>query len=158
ATFDAIGDSVILLDSQRRIVRANAAAATCVGRQMHEIVGRPCYRFFHESDSPVDACPFAKTIESRTAENVEMTEGHGACRLYSIYPAAPGGDRSVAAICVARDVTERKQADENLRQTLAELSLLRDQLQQQNVYLREEVKSLSNHTRVIGTSEALQRI
>jgi formate hydrogenlyase transcriptional activator len=56
------------------------------------------------------------------------------------------------------DITERKQAEEQLRLTLDEVQRLRDQLQQQNVYLQQEVKLLHGHTRLVGQSHALQRV
>ena len=56
------------------------------------------------------------------------------------------------------DITQRKQAEEQLRRTLDEVSRLRDQLQQQNVYLQQEVKLLHGHTRLVGQSRALKRV
>jgi formate hydrogenlyase transcriptional activator len=56
------------------------------------------------------------------------------------------------------DITERKQAQEQLHRTLDEVRRLRDQLQEQNVYLQQEVKLLKGNTRIIGQSEALKRI
>jgi len=56
------------------------------------------------------------------------------------------------------DITERKLAEEQLRQTLDEVQRLRDQLQQQNVYLQQEVKLLHGHTQLVGQSRALKRV
>jgi formate hydrogenlyase transcriptional activator len=58
---------------------------------------------------------------------------------------------------VSLDVTERKQAEEQLRRSLEEVQQLRDQLQQQNVYLKQEVKLLHGHDRIVGQSQAIQR-
>lgn len=59
---------------------------------------------------------------------------------------------------VSIDITERREAEERLRCTLQELQSLRQQLQQQNIYLKQEVKSLHGHTRIVGQSQALQRV
>ena len=56
------------------------------------------------------------------------------------------------------DVTARKESEEKLRQAYEELKELRDQLQQQNVYLRQEVRTLHGHTHVVGQSFALQKV
>jgi formate hydrogenlyase transcriptional activator len=56
------------------------------------------------------------------------------------------------------DITERKHAEEQLRRSLAEVQHLRDQLQQQNVYLREEVKLLHGQARLVGQSRALRNV
>jgi PAS domain S-box-containing protein len=59
---------------------------------------------------------------------------------------------------ISIDITERKQAEEQLRLTLDEVGRLRDQLQEQNVYLRQEVRLLHGHTRIVGQSQALKRV
>ena len=43
-TFDAMSDSVALLDHDGRVLRCNAATATLVGRSFEDIVGRPSSR------------------------------------------------------------------------------------------------------------------
>lgn len=59
---------------------------------------------------------------------------------------------------VFANAINRAQSDRLLRRTLDEVNRLRDELSEQNVYLREEVKSLSKHNRLIGGSDALRRV
>src|SRR6185436_14806140 len=40
-TFDAIGDGVMLLDREGRIIRANRAMASLLGRESEDLVGQP---------------------------------------------------------------------------------------------------------------------
>jgi hypothetical protein len=40
---------------------------------------------------------------------------------------------------IARDITERKQAEDSLREALLEINELKDQLYKENVALREEI-------------------
>jgi len=56
------------------------------------------------------------------------------------------------------DVTERKRAEEDLRQAYDEVKRLRDQLQQENFYLRGEVEDLHGHGRIVGQSRALRHV
>jgi Transcriptional regulator containing GAF, AAA-type ATPase, and DNA binding domains len=55
------------------------------------------------------------------------------------------------------DITERKLADEALKNALAEVQQLRDRLHAENVYLREEIKVARNFGEIVGKSESLQR-
>jgi PAS domain S-box-containing protein len=66
-----------------------------------------------------------------------------------------GSDRVVG---VSIDITERKESEERLRSTLQQLQNLREQLQQQNTYLKQEVKSLHGYSHIIGQSQALKRV
>jgi formate hydrogenlyase transcriptional activator len=56
------------------------------------------------------------------------------------------------------DITPHKKAEAELRQAYDEVRRLRDQLQQENVYLRQEVQELYGHGRLVGRSRALQQV
>ena len=55
------------------------------------------------------------------------------------------------------DITERKLADEALKNALAEVRQLRDRLHEENVYLQEEIRVARNFGEIVGKSESLQR-
>jgi PAS domain S-box-containing protein len=57
-----------------------------------------------------------------------------------------------------RDVTERKRAEDNLQNALAEIKKLKDQLYEENVALREEIDKASMFEEVIGASTALRAV
>ncbi len=59
---------------------------------------------------------------------------------------------------ISLDVTERKRVEAKLRQAYDEVRRLRDQAQQENVYLRREVEGLYGHGRLVGRSRALKRV
>jgi formate hydrogenlyase transcriptional activator len=52
----------------------------------------------------------------------------------------------------------RKQTEEGLRQATAEIRTLKDQLQRENLYLREEIKLELYHGEIVGNSEAIRRV
>jgi transcriptional regulator with GAF, ATPase, and Fis domain len=52
----------------------------------------------------------------------------------------------------------RKGADAMLRQALEQVQQLKDQLEMENAYLRQEVKEFHGHKRLTGRSPALQRV
>jgi formate hydrogenlyase transcriptional activator len=56
------------------------------------------------------------------------------------------------------DITELKKAEESLRNALAEVQQLQDRLREENVYLKEEIRSASSFGEIIGESEALKKI
>lgn len=68
-------------------------------------------------------------------------------------------DGNVDRMLVAsKDVTERNRAERELRQTLAENARLREELEHERDYLREEVNVALNFGRIVGTSQALRRM
>jgi len=52
----------------------------------------------------------------------------------------------------------RKQADESLHKALAEIKTLQQQLQAENLYLREEIKGEHNFDEIIGQSDVLKSV
>lgn len=61
-------------------------------------------------------------------------------------------------LAIVRDITERKQAEESLKQALAEVQRLKDRLHHENIYLQEEIRVASNFGQIIGRSEPLRRV
>jgi len=57
-----------------------------------------------------------------------------------------------------RDITERKQSEEKLKNTLAELQKLKDQIEKENIYLKEEIKLEHNFGEIVGQSIALKKM
>jgi formate hydrogenlyase transcriptional activator len=61
-------------------------------------------------------------------------------------------------LSIVRDISERKQAEEALRTALLEVRRLTDQLQAENVHLREEMRVAQNFGQIIGQSPAVKRV
>jgi len=61
-------------------------------------------------------------------------------------------------LVASKDVTLRLQAERKLRQALAENAHLREELEHERDYLREEVNVALNFGRIVGTSPALQQM
>jgi len=57
-----------------------------------------------------------------------------------------------------QDITERKQAELDLKAALSEIKGLKDKLEVERAYLQEEIKSQYNHENIIGQSNALKYI
>jgi len=59
---------------------------------------------------------------------------------------------------VSIDISERKQMEEQLQQRLRDIEQLKQQLEKENIYLREEIKLQSMHEEIVGRSQAMKRI
>jgi len=60
--------------------------------------------------------------------------------------------------CVFANAMARKQADEELRMAAAEIRELKDQLQRENTYLREEIRLACPHGAIVGESDAIRGV
>jgi formate hydrogenlyase transcriptional activator len=75
-----------------------------------------------------------------------------------ITPMSDAQGRVARLLAISRDITESKQAEESLKSALEEVRLLKDRLQEENVYLREEAKLERHLGEIVGRSEAVRRV
>jgi formate hydrogenlyase transcriptional activator len=59
---------------------------------------------------------------------------------------------------VSIDITERKRMEEQLKEHLQEIEKLKERLQQENIYLHEEIKLLGEYTEIVGRSLAMKEV
>ena len=123
ATFDAVQDLVLLLDKDFRILRANRAAAEFLGLPFDKIVGGHCFNLIHGMSTPPAECPLAKMRQSRGHEEEEVLAREGGPWLsVSVDPLFDPSGELTHVVHVARDITERKRAEDALRRSEARLA------------------------------------
>ncbi len=68
------------------------------------------------------------------------------------------GGRPGCLMGVSLDITDRKQMEEQLQARLLEIEQLKQRLEQENVYLREEANLQTGHEGFVGESQAIKAI
>jgi PAS domain S-box-containing protein len=123
-TFDAIPDLIMILDSEHRIIRANKAMAEKLGLYPEELIGRSCYHIVHETEEPPHFCPHARLMTDGLEHSVEVHEDHlGGDFLVSVTPMYNPDGTIRGSVHVARDITEIKHTEEELRGSEQELGV-----------------------------------
>jgi PAS domain S-box-containing protein len=59
---------------------------------------------------------------------------------------------------VSLDISERKRMEEQLQKKLEEIESLKQQLEKENIYLREEIELRNVHEEIVGRSQAMKQI
>jgi formate hydrogenlyase transcriptional activator len=159
ATFDSVQDLVMVLDSQFRILRVNAAATAFFDLPQDQLIGSRCHVLMHGTSASIDGCPVAKVLQSRRHEEMELF--HDEKKVWLLASADPilGIDGEVERVVhTVKDITDRKRMEEQLHSRFQEIRKLKMQLEQENISLREEVKLLSPHAEIVAASPAMQHI
>jgi len=68
------------------------------------------------------------------------------------------GGKALKVIGSLMDFSERKQSEEKLRSALGEVSQLKNQLQEENIYLQEEIKLAHDYDQIVGRSDATKYV
>jgi len=139
-TFDSIPDLIAILDAKHRIVRANKSMAQRLGMNLSQCVGLNCFRCMHKLDEPPSFCPHALTLADGKEHTAEIHEDnlHGDF-IVSTTPLFDQQGQIIGSIHVARDITERKKAEEALREAHDELEMRVDERTKE---LREATEKL----------------
>jgi PAS domain S-box-containing protein len=64
----------------------------------------------------------------------------------------------VYTFAMVQDITERKKAEQGLREAMAEVERLKNRLQEENVYLQEEIRTQHNFEELVGASSAMKKV
>jgi PAS domain S-box-containing protein len=121
-TFDSVPDLIAILDPQHRIIRANRQMARRMALEPEECVGLLCYECVHNLPAAPELCPHQRTLRDGREHIAEVYEQRlGGHFLVSTTPLCDEHGAITGTVHVARDITERKQMEEELRKSHNEL-------------------------------------
>jgi|WetSurMetagenome_2_1015567.scaffolds.fasta_scaffold03361_3 diguanylate cyclase (GGDEF)-like protein/PAS domain S-box-containing protein len=150
--FDAMPDLVALLDTRRRVVRANRAMRDVFGP---DILGSRCFECFGHGDRPVEDCPFTRA----TQDGREFTRSVHLAHLQrhfrvTVSPVFDAAGRLEACVHVAQDVTERKLAEQANHETQVRLNRWVQELERRS----REISLLNEMGRLLQSCESLEKL
>ncbi|GEM_PF-2058173 len=123
-TFDRVQDAIAILDPEYRVLRLNRAAAKRAGVEVRTAVGQPCYRIFHQTESPPSFCPYARSLADGRDHAAEYSEKRLECFYReSIFPNHDSVGLVNGCVVVMSDVTERRRLVEELKRQATHDSL-----------------------------------
>jgi PAS domain S-box-containing protein len=127
AALDGTTDSVFVKDLDGRYVAINAAGARYIGRRADEILGRDDRAFFPPETAAAVIAHDREVLQSGEPHAFEVTlpiAGQPRVFLSTKTPYRDTAGRIVGLIGISRDITERKRAEEALRESEERLALI----------------------------------
>ena len=160
--FDNAPDIFYSLDiSTRRFIQCNKAMEQKTGYTNDEIVGRHFFEIYHPDCHAHIEEAFDTFLKTGEVTNVELqlrrADGRTIDVSANVSAVRDAGGRILYSRTVLRDITERKQTDQKLLRALAEIEELKNRLQAENIYLREEIKSSHDFEEIVGESPSLKK-
>lgn len=134
-----------------------------LGFEREEVVGRPITDFFSDADRKQYADGRLQDLIKEGAFNnlkrQMVTKNGQVIDLVMSAIASHNDSGGIDHMLVAsKDVTQRLRSERKLRSALAENARLREELERERDYLREEVNVAMNFGRIVGTSAPLRRM
>ena len=163
----AAGEEIYGLDTEGLTMFVNPAAARLLGRSVDELLGQPMHAVLHHTHAdgspyPREICPIYAAFKDEQVHQVQdevfwRADGTSFPVEYVSTPIKEE-DALVGAVVVFRDVSARKEAETQLHAAVGEVQALKQQLEEENVYLQEEIRTRHNFGEIIGQSPAIGQV
>lgn len=162
---NSAGEGIYGLDIDGNTTFVNPAAAQMVGWDPEELIGKSQHLIIHHSHPdgspyPHTECPIYAAFNDGKIHTIrdEVFWKKDGSSFPVEYVSTPiwEKDELVGAVVVFRDVAKEREAEDKLKKAYAEVQRLKDQLQNENIYLREEIKLEYNFTEIIGKSGSIE--
>jgi len=161
------GEGIYGLDAEGRTTFCNPAAVAMMGWTAQEMLGKPQHALIHHSKPggehyPRSECPIYAAITDGLVHREDnevfwRKDGTSFPVEYVSTPVRDEHGKLIGAVVTFNDITERKKREEALRDALAEVERLKERLQAENQYLRQEIKVSHNFEEIIGQGPAMTK-
>lgn len=155
----SMGDSLIVLDADLRIIRANPAALALLGYEETELLGKKAHDIIESPMKQTDknVCELREKAFNQLLYIAK--DGHKIPVLTSrafVEQSADSAD-SAAIVCIAKDISERMRAEEEIRRTNEELRATNQKLQHTQEQLVHSAKLASLGEMAAGIAHELNQ-
>jgi len=119
-TFNASQDAIWLMDRNHHILRSNKTAQRLFDRPAENMTGRFCWEVVHGTSAPIPECPILRSRETLQRESMELSIA-GKWYQITVDPILDDNGRFAGAVHTMTDISERRQAEEEIRRLNREL-------------------------------------
>lgn len=161
AVFENSAIGIALVDLNGRFLATNSAYQRMVGYSPDELRPLRFIDITHEDDQDLNRGLITELLEGlRDQFQIEKRYRRKDGTLIWVRNSVsliPGGERMPPTmLALVEDITERKQSEAAMQTALAEIQELKDQLQRENIVLREEIDKTSMFEEIVGSSPPLR--
>ncbi len=114
---ETISEHIVYYDKDFKINWANKTAADSLNLTSEQLIGKNCYNLWQERNEPCEECPVLKALKFGELNSKEMIIPEGRLWLIEGYPVFDDNNKISGVVEIARDMTERKVAEQKLKES-----------------------------------------
>lgn len=137
ALLDAIPDNLTLQNPDLSIVWANRGAASGLGKEVSELIGRKCFELWQGRESPCPICPVQRAFVSRKPEEETLTTPDGRVWFLRGIPIIDDNGAVRNVVELGKDITFSHKYQEELRESEEKFRILVE-LSADGIFLEDE--------------------
>lgn len=141
--FENTSGIIMVLSPDHKIIKFNPAVEQLYGVKAEEVLGQDFLELFVSKDMrPEIEKSIQKVMQGQLTQHFEndIITKHSKLRrlLWNVnrFKASQGNIKGIVAIGI--DITKRREAEKRLKKTLSELKVIKDKLQNENLYFQRE--------------------
>ena len=163
----SVGDGIYCVDTHGMCTFINPAAKRLLGRSDGDVLGQNIHYVHHHTHEdgthyPVEECPIYAAIRDGVVHEgiQEVFWKHDGTPFPVEFTSTPiiSEGSIIGAVVVFRDISQRIETENNLREALKELSELKIRLEDENAYLQQEILIEQHYHGILGESTAIKKI
>ncbi len=121
-----------------------------------ELVGKVCYEAAGGLEEPCEGCGALQAFaDGQVHETFRQSPVDRKWHHIVSVPIKNGNGRVKQVLESVTDITQLKQAEQDLAQTVKELTALKEKLEEENIYLKEEIQAVQGFEEIVGKSNPL---
>lgn len=153
-TIESISDGIFWIDKEANFIRVNKAASHNLGYTPEELKGMSGKDINPGFSKKKSQKYWSKTKEDRVfIFRTEHTRKDGSTFPVEITNNIFEFDGEEFRCSIVRDITEQLKKEQKLERALKEIESLKNQLEEENIYLQEEIKLANNFDEIISISK-----
>lgn len=105
---DTLREMVIVLDRDMAILYSNRSTQESLDLSENEILGKKCYRLWHNRETPCENCPVIKAMNNGEVSEGEVMTPDGRVWYIKAYPLKNENNEIIGTIEITQEITEKK--------------------------------------------------